>query len=173
MNIVLIGYRGTGKSVISKILAGTLHCQRYSLDDEIVRQAGKSILEIVEQGGWDSFRGIEREVVERVSSEARNSVVDCGGGVVMDERNVIDLKRNSKIVLLISSLEKIMQRIKRDTTRPSLKEGLSFEEEQYQTLNEREPKYNAAADCVFETTYLKPHETAIKIIEHFKKKGWI
>ena len=173
MNIVLIGYRGTGKSVISKILAGTLHCQRYSLDEEIVRQAGKPILEIVEQEGWGSFRGIEREVVERVSSEARNSVVDCGGGVVMDERNVIDLKRNSKIVLLTSSLEKIMQRIKRDTTRPPLKEGLSFEEEQYQTLNEREPKYNAAADCVFETTYLKPHETAIKIIEHFKKKGWI
>ena len=172
MNIVLIGYRGTGKSVISKILAGTLHCQRYSLDDEIVRQAGKSILEIVEQGGWDSFRGIEREVVERVSSEARNSVVDCGGGVVLDERNVVDLRCKSKAVLLISSLEKILERIK-DTNRPPLKEGLSFEEEQRQALSEREPKYHAAADCVFDTSDLKPRQTAKKIIEHFKKKGWI
>ena len=91
----------------------------------------------------------------------------------MDERNVIDLKRNSKIVLLTSNLEKIMQRIKRDTTRPSLKEGLSFEEEQYQTLNEREPKYNAAADCVFETTYLEPRQTALKIVSRFKKERWI
>ena len=173
MNIVLIGYRGTGKSVISKALADILHCRRYSLDDEIVRQAGKPILEIVEQEGWGRFREIEREVVERVSSEAQSSVVDCGGGVVMDERNVIDLKRNSKIVLLTSSLEKIMQRIKRDTTRPSFNEGLGFKEEQCQVFNEREPKYNAAADCVFETTYLKPHQTAIKIISHFKKKGWV
>ena len=173
MNIVLIGYRGTGKSSVSKILAGTLHCQRYGLDEEIVRQAGKSILEIVEQEGWDRFREIEREVVERISSEARNSVIDCGGGVVMDERNVIDLKRNSKVVLLTSSLEKIMQRINRDTNRPSLREGLSFEEEQYQILNEREPKYRAAADCVFETTYHNPRQTAIKIIEYFKKEGWI
>ena len=173
MNIVLIGYRGTGKSVISKILAGTLHCQRYSLDEEIVRQAGKPILEIVEQEGWGSFRGIEREVVERVSSEARNSVVDCGGGVVMDERNVIDLKKNSKIVLLTSSLEKIMQRISLDKERPPLEEGLSFKEEQCKFFREREPKYRAAADCIFETTYLKPREIALKIIGHFKKKGWI
>ena len=173
MNIVLIGYRGTGKSVVSKILADTLHCQRYSLDEEIIRQAGKSILEIVEQEGWGRFREIEREVVERISLEARNSVIDCGGGVVMDEHNVIDLKRQGKMVLLTSTLEKIMRRINRDMTRPSLKEGLSFEEEQQQILNEREPKYRAAADCVFITTHHQPRQTAIKIIEHFKKKGWI
>ena len=173
MNIVLIGYRGTGKSVISRILADTLHCQRYSLDEEVIRQIGKSISEIVEQEGWGRFREVEREVVKRVSSEAQNSVIDCGGGVIIDAHNIVDLKKNSKIVLLTSSLEKIMQRISLDSKRPRLKEGISFEEEHRQVFNERLSKYNAAADCTFETTHLKPREIALKIIEHFKKKGWI
>ena len=173
MNIVLIGYRGTGKSVISKILADILHCRCYSLDEEITQQAGKSIREIVEQEGWERFREIERGVVEKVSSEVRNSIIDCGGGVVLDERNVADLRRSGKVVLLISSFEKIIQRISRDLRRPPLEATLSFEEEQRKALSERDPKYRAAADYVFETTDLKPSQTAMKIIEHFKKKSWI
>jgi len=172
MNIVLLGYRGTGKSVISRILADTLHCRRYSIDEEIVRKAGKSILEITEQEGWGRFREIERKIVEEVTTEAVNSVIDCGGGVILDERNVLDLKRNGKAVLLISSPEKILERIK-GTNRPPLKGNLSFEEEQHQILSEREPKYRAAADCIFDTSYRKPPQTAIKIIEYFKKKGWV
>ena len=172
MNIVLIGYRGTGKSVIARILADTLHCRCYCIDEQIVQQAGKPIPEIVEQEGWAGFRKIEYEMVREVAAEAVNSVIDCGGGVILDERNVADLKRNNKAVLLVSSLEKILERIK-NTNRPPLKEGLSFEQEQRQILSEREPKYRAVADCVFDTTYIKPYQTAMKIIGHFKKKGWI
>ena len=172
MNIVLIGYRGTGKSAISRILADVLHCQLYSIDEEIVQKSEKSIPEIVGQEGWKGFRTIERKIVKEVAAKARNSIIDCGGGVILDERNVADLKWNSKIVLLISSPEKILERIK-DTNRPLLKEGLSFEEEQRQVISEREPKYRAAANCIFDTTYLKPRQTAIKIIDHFKNKNWI
>ena len=172
MNIVLIGYRGTGKSVISKVLADILHCQRYSLDDDIAKKAGKSISEIVKQQGWEKFREIEREVVERVSLEAQNSIIDCGGGVVVDDRNVTDLKGNGKVALLTSSFEKIIHRISRDLSRPSLEVGLSFKEEQRKILIERDPKYRAAADCIFDTSHLKPRQIAIKIIEHFKKKDW-
>ncbi len=173
MNIVLIGYRGTGKSVVSRILADTLRCQRFSVDEEIVRQARRSIPEIVEQEGWAGFRKIERELVKKVSAETGSSVIDCGGGVVLDELNVADLKRDGKIILLVSSLEKILERIHQDASRPPLTEGLSFEEEQRQILSERDPKYRAAADCIFDTTHLKPRQTAMKIIELCKKKGWI
>ena len=173
MNIVLIGYRGTGKSMISKVLADILHCRRYSLDEEITRQTGKSIPEIVKQEGWESFREIERGVVEKVSSEVRSSIIDCGGGVVVDERNVMDLRRSGKVVLLISNFEKIIQRISRDLSRPPLEPALSFEEEQRKVLAERDSKYRAAADCTFDTSYLKPRQIAMKIIGHFKKKGWI
>ena len=173
MNIVLIGYRGTGKSMISKALADILHCRRYSLDEEITRQTGKSIPEIVKQEGWESFREIERGVVEKVSSEVRGSIIDCGGGVVVDERNVMDLRRSGKVVLLISNVEKIIQRISRGLSRPPLEPALSFEEEQRKVLAERDSKYRAAADCNFDTSYLKPRQIAMKIIKHFKKKGWI
>ena len=173
MNIVLIGYRGTGKSVISNVLADILHCQRYGLDEKITQQVGKSIREIVEQEGWERFREIERGVVEKISSEVRSSIIDCGGGVVLDERNVAGLRRSGKVVLLISSFEKIIQRISRDLSRPPLDTTLSFEEEQRKVLSERVPKYRAAADCVFEPTDLKHSQTAMKIIEHFKKKSWI
>jgi shikimate kinase len=173
MNIVLMGYRGTGKSVMSKVLADILHCQRYSLDDEITKQVGKPIPEIVKQQGWKKFRDIERGVVKRISSEARNSVIDCGGGVVVNGLNVVDLKRNGKVVLLTSSFEKIIQRISRDLSRPPLEIELSFEAEQRKILTERDPIYRAAADCIFDTSHLKPRQIAIKIIEHFKKKDWI
>ena len=173
MNIVLIGYRGTGKSVISKILAGILHCKCYSLDEEITRKAGKLIPEIVEQEGWGRFREIEREVVQQISFGVRNSVIDCGGGVVIDEDNVTDLRRNGKVVLLTSSLEKIIQRISRDSSRPPLEGKLSFREEQKKFLIKRDPQYRAAADCVFETTYLEPRQTALKIVTRFKKERWI
>ena len=173
MNIVLIGYRGTGKSMISKVLADILHCRRYSLDEEITRQTGKSIPEIVKQEGWESFREIERGVVEKVSSEVRSSIIDCGGGVVVDERNVMDLRRSGKVVLLISGFEKIIQRINRDLSRPPLESALSFEEEQRKVLAERDPKYRSAANCVFDTSYLKPRQTALKIVTRFKKKNWI
>ena len=173
MNIVLIGYRGTGKSMISKVLADILHCRRYSLDEEITRQTGKSIPEIVKQEGWESFREIERGVVEKVSSEVRSSIIDCGGGVVVDERNVMDLRRSGKVVLLISSFEKIIQRISRDLSRPPLEPALSFEEEQRKVLAERDSKYRAAADCIFETTHLEPRQTALKIVTRFKKERWI
>ena len=173
MNIVLIGYRGTGKSIISRILANNLHCRLYSIDEEIVQKIGKTISQIVLHESWDRFREIEREMVEEVTTKAKNSVIDCGGGVVLDKRNVIDLKRNGKTVLLVSSLEKIIERINRNTDRPPLKKGLSFEEEHRQILAERESKYQAAADCFFDTTHLNPPQIATKIVEFFKKKGWI
>ena len=76
MNIVLIGYRGTGKSSVSRALQGILHCALYSIDEEITRQAGKSIHEIVEQEGWCRFRAIESGVVERISTKARESIIE-------------------------------------------------------------------------------------------------
>ena len=91
----------------------------------------------------------------------------------MGEHNVTDLRRNGKLVLLTSSLEKIIQRISRDSSRPPLEEKLSFIEEQEKVLMERDPQYRAAADCTFETTHLEPRKVALGIITRFKKERWI
>jgi len=173
MNIVLLGYRGTGKSVISKILAQKLERKLIRVDALIAQTAGMSIPKIVEQGGWPEFREIESRLVQKIADEARDSVIDCGGGVVLDDQNMMCLKRHGKAVLLKADLNTILRRIKNDSNRPPLKDGVSFEEEQKIILAEREPKYLAAADMICDTTRQKPVQTVTQIIKFFQERNWI
>jgi shikimate kinase len=173
MNIVLLGYRGTGKSVISKILAQKLKRKLIRIDESIVQSAGMPIPEIVDKWGWPKFREIESRLVQEIANEERDSVIDCGGGVVLDGQNIVCLKRHGKAVLLKADLNTILRRIKNDSNRPPLKEGVSFEEEQKIILAEREPKYLAAADMICDTTRQKPVATVLQIIEFFRQKNWI
>ena len=173
MNIVLLGYRGTGKSVISKILAKKLQRKLVSIDKEIAQSAGLPIPQIVQKWGWPRFREIESRIILEVSAREREAVIDCGGGVVLDDQNIACLKKQGRAVLLRADLQTLMKRIKNDPNRPPLKEGLSFEEEQKIIMAEREPKYLSAADMICDTTSKKPVATALEIIEFFQKKKWI
>ncbi len=173
MNIVLLGYRGTGKSVISKILAKKLTRKLISIDKEIARSAGMPIPQIVKTWGWPRFREIESRIVREVSAREQEAVIDCGGGVVLDDQNIAWLKEQGRAVLLRADLQTLIARIKNDPNRPPLKEGLSFEEEQKIILAEREPKYLSAPDMICDTTRNKPQATVREIIEFFQKKSWI
>jgi shikimate kinase len=169
----MLGYRGTGKSVISKILSKELKRKLYRIDNLIAQTAGQSIPEFVAKEGWPSFRALESDIVSQVAGEAQNSIIDCGGGVVLDESNTTILKKDGKCVLLTAELSAIIQRIKKDPNRPSLIEGLSFEEEQKKILADRHEKYQSCADLVCDTTTRKPGETAHEIIAFFKEQGWL
>jgi shikimate kinase len=169
----MLGYRGTGKSVISKILSEELGRKLYRVDELIVQKAGKPIPEIVKKQGWPGFRKLECEVVARVAGEAQDSVIDCGGGVVLVSNNIVILKNDGKCVLLTASLSKIMSRIKKDLNRPSLEEGHSFEEEQKKILADRHEKYQSSADFICDTTSRRPKETARGIITYFNNQGWL
>ncbi len=173
MNIVLIGYRGTGKSVVGRLLSERLGCHLFSVDKMIVESVGMTIPEFVKARGWPEFRKIESEVVRNIALEETNSVIDCGGGVVLDDQNVVLLKQKGKMVLLKASLSIILKRIRKDSNRPPLVNGLSFEEEQKKVLEDRREKYLQAADLVCDTTYKRPHETVQEIIGCFKKNNWI
>ena len=173
MNIVMLGYRGTGKSVIAKILSKELRRKLYRIDDLIAQTVGKAIPKIVQQQGWPGFRKLESEIVSRVAGEAQDSVIDCGGGVVLDDNNITSLKKEGKCVLLTASLSTIILRIKKDRNRPALVEGLSFEEEQKKILADRYDKYQSWADFICDTTTRKPGETAHEIIAFFEEQGWL
>ena len=173
MNIVLLGYRGTGKSVISKKLSHKLRRRLYKTDDLISRSVGKSIPEIVMHDGWKYFREKESNIVAEVSDQAKKSIIDCGGGVVLNDVNIKNLKKDGVCIVLTASLETIIKRIKNDQNRPPLKEGISFEEEQKTILEEREKKYLAAADFICDTSNCQPADTVQAIIEFLKTKGWI
>lgn len=173
MNIVLMGYRGTGKSVVGRVLARRLDRPLFSLDRIIEKKGGMVIPEFVARNGWPKFRELEYKVVQEVCDEADNAILDCGGGVVLDHRNVDRLKRHGRVALLIADFEILLDRLSRDRNRPALLDGVSFEEEQRQIMAEREEKYKAAADFVCDTSYVKPEDTANEIRLYFKEQGWI
>jgi len=150
MNIVLIGYRGTGKTVIAKKLGERLSMQVFGMDDEIVRRAGRSIPEIVEKHGWDHFRDMESRVAADLES-MDNLVVDAGGGVIVRPRNIESLRKNGIVFWLTADKNTIADRIRHGDQRPSLSGNKSFVEEIAEILAERPPKYQAAADHIIDT----------------------
>lgn len=150
MNIVLIGYRGTGKSTIGKVLAARLGWPLVSTDAEIVRRAGRSVPEIVAQHGWEYFRDLESTVCRELSAQDR-LIIDTGGGAILRQENVAYLKKNGTLFWLTASIETIASRIGRDTQRPSLTGTKSFVEEIEEVLTVRTPKYRDAADHIVPT----------------------
>jgi shikimate kinase len=150
MNIVLIGYRGTGKSTVGKILAERLGRQLVSTDAEIVKRAGQSIPDIVKQYGWEHFRDLEAEVCRELAGKD-GLIIDTGGGVILRQENVDRLKTNGRLFWLTAEVPTILSRIGRDTQRPSLTGTKSFTDEIADVLEERRPKYQAAADHLIGT----------------------
>ena len=115
----------------------------------------------------------ESDIVAKVSSQAKKSIIDCGGGVVLNDKNIENLKKDGVCIVLTANLETIIKRIRNDKNRPSLKIGLSFEEEQKEIFEEREEKYRAAADFICNTSNRRSIETIQEIIEFLKTKGWV
>ena len=145
MNIVLIGYRGTGKSTVARLLAARLGRELVSTDAEIVKRAQRTIPEIVSQEGWEYFRDLESDICRELASRDQ-LVIDTGGGAILRAQNVEALKKNGTMFWLTASVETIAKRIGGDNQRPSLTGTKSFVDEIQDMLRERTPKYQAAAD---------------------------
>ena len=169
MNIVLIGYRGTGKSVIGGLLARRLGMPYVGMDAAIVARAGMPIPEIVEKSGWPGFRDMESGVARELAGRDR-IIIDTGGGIIERDENMEVLERNALVVWLQASVATIVSRIQGDTERPSLVAGKTFTEEVAEVLERRTPKYRSAAHCTIETDSLTPEQIAAMIIDIWHKK---
>jgi shikimate kinase len=150
MNIVLIGYRGTGKSTVGKLLAARLGRELVSTDAEIIKRAKRTIPEIVTQEGWEYFRNLESGICRELASRDK-LVIDTGGGAILRTQNVEALKKNGTVFWLTASVETIGKRIGGDNQRPSLTGAKSFIDEIQDVLRERTPNYQAAADYTIAT----------------------
>ena len=170
MNIVLIGYRGTGKSAVGELLALRLKMPCIGMDAEIVKRAGMSIPEIVEKYGWQKFRDMESEEARELAG-LDNIIVDTGGGVVERPENIEALKTNSIIIWLKASVDTIVSRIQGDTERPALTAGKTFTEEIAEVLERRVPKYKSAAQYEIDTDESTPEQVADRVIEIWKGEG--
>ncbi len=165
MNIVLIGYRCSGKTSIGKRLADQLGMAFIDTDEKVEGKAGLSIGEIVARWGWGRFRDMERDIVERVSS-MDNRVIATGGGVVVDETNIKRLKANGFLVWLDAAAPILKQRMMQDpgsgANRPSLT-GTGSINELGAVLDSRIPLYRSASDLVVDSGLLDIHEATAAI----------
>ena len=141
-NIVLIGFMGSGKSMIARKLAERLKVQVIATDDLAEAKEGKSIQEIFKSKGEAYFRGLEQSIIKEVSLR-KGIIIDCGGGVVLRKENLPQLKTNGIVFYLQAAPEVIYERIKHETHRPLLKvpDPLGCIKELYQ---QRLPLYDQA-----------------------------
>ena len=153
-NLVLIGYRGTGKTSVGARLAEVLQRPFVDLDQVLVSEAGRSVADIVAQGGWPEFRRLEKQLVARYRN-IRGLVLATGGGVVLDPDNVAALRENGILIWLTAEAATIQARLDADRSggefRPSLT-GRGPVNEVLEVLKIREPLYRAAAQLIIDTT---------------------
>jgi shikimate kinase len=168
VNLVLIGYRGTGKSVVSHRLGAALSRPVVSLDAEIIRAAGRTIPELVQAEGWPRFRDREEEICRRFAAQD-GLVIDCGGGVVEREANYGPLRACGLVVWLSASPAAIVARIGGDSQRPSLTGSKTFTEEVEEVLARRTPLYQRLAHVTVETEGRTVGEVTAAVEAHFRR----
>ena len=153
-SIALIGFMGTGKTVVGKALAEKLDKEFIEMDSLIEQKARKTIPEIFQQDGEIRFRELEIEVAEQVSGK-KNAVIACGGGVVLNKINIDRLRQECVIVHLTASTETILRRTSGDKTeRPLLRarnKALNIRE----LLRFRKPFYERATDITVDTSWIQ------------------
>jgi shikimate kinase len=166
-NIALIGFMGTGKTVIGQLLAKKLGKIFVELDLLIEQKAGKSIPDIFQQDGEIGFRELEIKVAKEVANK-QDIIIACGGGIVLNKINIDRLRENARMVYLTASSEVILKRVASEEGQRPLLEvdnpALIIRE----MLRFREPFYKQAADIKINTSKLDIDSVVEQIIEKLK-----
>ena len=123
-NLVLIGFMGVGKTTMSDYFNTMFAMDVIEMDQIIARREGMSIPDIFEIHGEEYFRNCETELLIEMQSR-KNVVISCGGGVPMRERNVVEMKKNGRVILLTAEPETILERVRDDHSRPLLENKMA------------------------------------------------
>lgn len=158
-NIVLIGFMGAGKSTISDYLSTMFAMNIVEMDQVITEREEMSIPDIFATYGEPYFREQETKLLIEMQSR-KNTIISCGGGAALRAENVIEMKKNGRVILLTASPEIIYDRVKDSDDRPILK-GNKNVEFIADLMEKRREKYEAAADIVIQTD----HKTVLQICE--------
>ena len=166
-NIVLTGFMGTGKTSAGRVLARKLGTRFIDTDTLIEKEAGIQIWEIFEKFGEAHFRGLERQIVKKVTEE-EGIVIAVGGGAIVNPANLADLKRHGIVVSLTASPEVILSRVEKNLDRPLLKveDKLGKIKE---LIASRAPCYEKA-DITVDTDGKNPEQVADEILEAVRRE---
>jgi shikimate kinase len=140
--IILVGMMGSGKSTIGHLLSERLNCPFYDTDQLIEDHAKLPVSEIFLQKGESVFRQMERDLVQQIITWLP-CVISTGGGMIQDEINRKALMNYGIVVFLQAKAETLLQRLKRDTSRPLLQKD-DPETVLKSLLNQRTPIYQQA-----------------------------
>ncbi len=162
-NVVLVGFMGSGKSSVGRLLARTLQGRFVDTDRLVVDRAGRDITEIFATDGEGFFRQEESRALRSLLGGSR-LVVATGGGILTVPENVPALRRLGFVVWLTASEEVIWERVSRNRKRPLLHTD-NPRETVRALLAKRNPLYAAAADITVDTTGLTHAEVAGRICE--------
>lgn len=162
-NIALIGFMGVGKSTMSHYLRDRFAMEEVETDAMIVESEGMAITDIFAKYGEPYFRDCESKAILRLQ-DCHQAVISCGGGAVMREENVVNLKKSSRIVLLTATPETILERVKDSDERPILNGHMNVE---YIAglMEKRREKYEAAADLAIATDGKSVEEICEEMIQ--------
>ncbi len=167
-NIALIGFMGTGKTAVGRVLAEKLGKKFIELDWLIEQKAGKSIPEVFEQDGEIAFRELEIEATKEVS-KSKNSVIACGGGIVLNKINIDRLSESSIIVYLTASPRAILDRVSTEEGQRPLLEVENPILIIRELLRFRKPFYEQAADITINTSKLDINAVVEQIMEKLRE----
>ena len=164
-NLALVGFMGTGKTSVGKLVAAQLRFRFLDTDEMIEARAKRPIPEIFEQEGEARFREYERVVVQELES-FRQAVVSTGGGLVINPANMASLKTHALVVCLWAGPDIIWQRVRHQSHRPLLNDE-NPRERIRELLRERESSYRSA-DVLVNTGLRSLSEAAHQVIHHFR-----
>ncbi|MBI2568781.1 MAG: shikimate kinase [Candidatus Schekmanbacteria bacterium] len=159
--VFLVGFMGSGKSTIGRLLASQWAQPFVDTDELVEAKAGKSITRIFQEDGEQAFRTLERDILAHVCEErASGGVVATGGGAPMDPRNWALMEKTGQIIALVAPFEVLQRRICElgESSRPLAADAVGLED----LYRERASRY-AAARIVVETATLSPAAVAAEI----------
>ena len=164
-NLALIGFMGTGKSSVGRLVASHLHYNFVDTDELIESRTGKTIAEIFAHAGEAVFRQIEKQLVAEVS-HYKKTVFSTGGGLAASAENFGSLKQHSLVICLWASPEVIWERVRTQTHRPLLQDPEPLDKIK-KLLAAREPFYKQA-DVLVNTEMRSVKEVAQHVLHQFQ-----
>jgi len=172
--LVLVGYRGTGKSTVGRLLAARTGRAFVDVDDEIVARAGRTIRAIFEESGEPAFREIEEAVVRDLSAAHPGGILGTGGGTIVREANREAIRRHGLVAWLRADVDELARRLEADVatreTRPSLTSKGALAEIA-EVLEFRTPLYQEVAQLVIDAQANGPDAVVDQILRHWPRDG--
>ncbi|HTL29748.1 MAG TPA: shikimate kinase [Tepidisphaeraceae bacterium] len=167
MSVILIGYRGSGKTTTGAKLADRLWLSFVDVDELIVKKAGKTIREIFADEGEPHFRDLESAALKEALAKPDHVIALGGGSVVRPENREAIKASGRKVVYLRCDPEVLFQRIQADATtaetRPNLTSLGGSVDEIKKLMTEREPFYREVMTSELDVTNLSPEEACVYI----------